>query len=135
MIANNAVFETPDFSDPNLKSILEKLAKTWGLGVCLPHSHDEDGQFESLADGQLSLERDLIVSFVDVDSPEARSATPVAWMWRESEIATTAACCQREKGRVASVGKIIAIAGCCGKEGPMVGRKPDVVNSAHTSTV
>jgi hypothetical protein len=133
VIANNILFEAPDFSDPNLKSILEKLAMTWGLGVCLPHSHDDEGQFVPLAAGKLSLEQDLIVSFVDTDSPAGRAAMPVAWMWRESSVSVIAGCCQRDKERVAPVGKIVTIAGCCGREGPMVKDKADTDSSTHAS--
>jgi len=76
---------------PEVQEILRRLS-AFHLGVYMPHSHDEEtGAFQVLPAGVLQVEDDLQVSFQPADQ-SAGSYVPVAWVWREGELAAGAAC-------------------------------------------
>lgn len=138
---STSVIKSPDFQNQELISIMKKLSETWGLGVCIPHSHDNDGNFDRLADDMIALEQDQVVSFVERDSPAALNSIPVAWIWRASRQEIINACCikdntpkprgvfeveayserQESKEQLSNLsnGSIASIAGCCGRNGPL----------------
>ena len=66
-----------------------------GLGICMPHMHDENtGEFQPLARQLMHVESCLEVSF----QPAAEIATqagrflPVAWVWRDGMTMPSAVC-------------------------------------------
>lgn len=76
---------------PEVQEIIRRLS-AFHLGVYMPHSHDEEtGTFQILPAGVIQVEDDLQVSFQAVDHPEG-SYVPVAWLWRDGELAAGAAC-------------------------------------------
>ncbi|MEP4977095.1 hypothetical protein [Parvibaculum sp.] len=65
----------------------------YGLGVCVPHAHDANGEIVPLPDGIVSYERNLEVKFLPcADVPS--SAEPVAWRWINGAMAVCAQCCK-----------------------------------------
>lgn len=87
--ANKAV------QDPKVQAIIKELAG-YGLGVCMPHMHDVNGEeeFSQLPKGMISYESNLQVSFVDAS--EASDAEAVAWAWdSESESVVVVGACGR----------------------------------------
>lgn len=76
---------------PEVQEIIRRLS-AFHLGVYMPHSHDEEtGAFQVLPAGVIQVEDDLQVSFQAADHPEG-SYVPVAWLWRDGELAAGAAC-------------------------------------------
>jgi len=77
---------------PDVQEMMRRLAQ-YGLGVCLPHAHDDDDLLP-LPPGLVQYEEELHVSFVPEDSPEAVTALPVSWMWDECHVRITGRCRQ-----------------------------------------
>ena len=77
-----------------VQEMLRRLS-THGLGICMPHMHDENtGEFQPLAGQLMQVESGLEVSF----QPTAEIATqagrflPVAWVWRDGMTMPSAVC-------------------------------------------
>ena len=77
-----------------VQEMLRKLGRH-GLGICMPHMHDENtGEFQPLADQLMQVEAGLAVSF----RPAAEIAMygdrflPVAWVWRDGMSVPLAVC-------------------------------------------
>jgi hypothetical protein len=63
-----------------VQAILKTLSR-YGLGVCVPHAHDErTGAFTRLPNGMVQSESDLKISFVERSSLDDQDV-PVAWVW------------------------------------------------------
>jgi hypothetical protein len=77
---------------PEIQDVMRRLAEH-GLGVCLPHAHDDDDLLP-LPPGLVQYEEELRVSFVPEDSPEATTALPVSWMWDGDRVRVTGRCRQ-----------------------------------------
>ena len=68
--------------DPRVQELIRELS-TYGLGVCIPHMHDEQtGEFVPLPDDKVQSESHLRVSFVDRASL-TENDVPVAWKWND----------------------------------------------------
>ncbi len=79
---------------PEVQQMLRRLAEH-GLGVYMPHMHDEQtGEFQPLGDQLMQVESGLTVRF----QPSAEIAEqsshflPVAWIWRDGMSMASAAC-------------------------------------------
>ena len=77
-----------------VQEMLRRLA-AHGLGICMPHMHDEKtGEFQPLSDQLTQVEAGLAVSF----QPTAEITThagrflPVAWVWRDGMSMPSAVC-------------------------------------------
>ena len=79
---------------PDVQEMLRRLS-THGLGICMPHMHDEKtGEFQPLPDQLMQVEAGLAVSFqptAEVTKQEGRFL-PVAWVWRDGMSMPSAAC-------------------------------------------
>lgn len=53
----------------------------YGLGIILPHMHDEDGFMIPLPNGVVSFEDRLQVAFRSEDDPEVLAGEAVGWRW------------------------------------------------------
>ena len=78
----------------DVQEMLRRLS-AHGLGICMPHMHDENtGEFQPLARQLMQVESGLEVSF----QPAAEIATqagrflPVAWVWRDGMSMPSAVC-------------------------------------------
>lgn len=65
---------------PEVQELMQRLA-TYGLGICLPHSHDDSDATAPLPAGVVQFEEGLRVSFVPEDDPRLVGAVPVSWKW------------------------------------------------------
>ncbi|MEZ4618222.1 MAG: hypothetical protein R2867_22285 [Caldilineaceae bacterium] len=65
---------------PEVIEILEKLS-AYGLGVFVPHIHDEHGALQPLPDGYLQVEQKLQVSFHHKDEVKIEGKVAVGWVW------------------------------------------------------
>ncbi|MEQ1779372.1 MAG: hypothetical protein ABL863_12595 [Nitrosomonas sp.] len=79
---------------PEVQDILKKLGK-YGLGVALPHMHNEEGMVP-LPEEMVSSEDNLKVSFRRRDDVSAKPALPV--MWRCGKEVNSVAFCGAECG-------------------------------------
>jgi|694.fasta_scaffold85250_10 hypothetical protein len=77
--------------NPEIKEIAQKLHE-YGLGICLPHFHNEDGGFLPLPSGMMSMEEELMVSFQPIE--QVKDAQSVAWRWDDNSqnLVVCAAC-------------------------------------------
>ncbi len=78
---------------PEVQKILGILDK-YGLGIILPHMHDEDGFMIPLPKGVIGFEDSLQVAFRSADDPEVLAGEAVGWRWdpdsgRTSAVAST----------------------------------------------
>ncbi|MDJ1182902.1 hypothetical protein [Roseofilum casamattae] len=86
---------TKAVQDPKVQAMIEELS-SYGLGVCMPHMHDENAEeeFSQLPKGMVSYEENLKVSFVDAS--EVANQVPVAWVWdADSESVVVIGACGR----------------------------------------
>jgi len=77
---------------PEVKNLIKELAK-FGLGVTVPHMHQEDSPFtfDPLPSGMVQIENEQVVSFVP--STEATDhALPVSWRWNGEGVEVVAGC-------------------------------------------
>jgi hypothetical protein len=58
-----------------------KILSKHGLGVCMPHAHDGNGNFIDLAPGVVGYEENLKVSFHTAESAPVKKAIAVGWRW------------------------------------------------------
>lgn len=65
---------------PEVIEAMKVLAKH-KLGVCMPHSHAENGEFTELPSGIVSFEEDLKVSFHNAEHPPVKNSVAVGWRW------------------------------------------------------
>lgn len=80
---------------PEVKRLIEELAQ-FGLGVTVPHMHQEDSpfEFEPLPSGMVQKEDEQVVSFVP--SAEATDHDlPVSWRWNGEGVEVVAQCKSR----------------------------------------
>lgn len=84
---------------PEVQEMIKKLAE-YGLGVFMPHMHDEQGRFAPLPRDVVAVESGLVVSFHSKEDPVAQQARPVGWVW-DNETKTVQACfeCYEVGGR------------------------------------
>lgn len=79
---------------PEVQEMLRKLS-AYGLGVFMPHRHDEQtGEFQPLSDQLVQVESGLEVSFRPVEQivNQTDSFLPVGWMWRAGSATPSAMC-------------------------------------------
>ncbi len=77
-----------------VQEMLRRLA-AHGLGICMPHMHDENtGEFQALPDQLMQVEAGLAVSFQPTAeiAKHAGRFLPVAWVWREGMSMPSAVC-------------------------------------------
>ena len=77
-----------------VQDMLRRLS-THGLGICMPHMHDEiTSEFQVLADELVKVEAGLGVSFQATAevSTQAGRFLPVAWVWRDGMSMPSAVC-------------------------------------------
>ena len=77
-----------------VQEMLRRLS-THGLGICMPHMHDENtGEFQSLACQLMQVESGLEVSFQATAeiAAQADRYLPVAWVWRDGMTMPSAVC-------------------------------------------
>ncbi len=77
-----------------VQDMLRRLSKH-GLGICMPHMHDEmTGGFQLLPDELVQVEADLEVSFQRTAEvvKQAGRFLPVAWVWRDGTSMPSAVC-------------------------------------------
>lgn len=65
-------------SNADVQAIVQELAK-YGLGVCVPHMHNDEDGFAPLPSDIVAVEENLVVSFKPRES--LLDAIPVAWRW------------------------------------------------------
>lgn len=68
-----------------VQEMLRRLS-THGLGICMPHMHDEvTGEFQLLPDQLMQVEAGLTVSFQPTAevTRQAGRFLPVTWVWRD----------------------------------------------------
>ena len=85
---------------PEVQELVKRLA-AYGLGVFMPHMHDEAGNMLPLPAGMVQVEDELTVSFKPVDqvveTPNVRYL-PVGWTWSElTQQASPQIICRIEK--------------------------------------
>jgi hypothetical protein len=77
-----------------VQELLRRLSAR-GMGICMPHMHDENtGEFQPLPDQLMQLEAGLDVSFqptAEVTKQEGRFL-PLAWLWRDGMSMASAVC-------------------------------------------
>ena len=77
-----------------VQEMLRRLS-THGLGICMPHMHDENtGEFQPLGRRLMQVESCLEVSFqatAEIASQAGRFL-PVAWVWRDGMTMPSAVC-------------------------------------------
>jgi hypothetical protein len=77
-----------------VQEMLRRLS-AHGLGICMPHTHDENsGEFQLLPGHLMQVEAGLEVSFqstVEV-TKQAGRFLPVAWVWRNGMSMPSAVC-------------------------------------------
>ena len=68
--------------------MLRKLDE-FGLGIILPHMHDQDGYMISLPEGIVGFEDMLQVEFRSTDDPDVQSGAAVGWRWDQDKNQTS----------------------------------------------
>ena len=79
---------------PEVQEMLRTLS-AYGLGVFMPHRHDEQtGEFQPLPDQLVQVESGLEVSFRPVEqiAGQTDSFLPVGWIWRAGSATPSAVC-------------------------------------------
>lgn len=89
----NTISSFPDLSDKKLQGLIQELS-SYGLGVCVPHSHKEDGSIVDLPVGMVSVEQDLKVSFMLAEEVEKDHFVPIAWRWESDGVNVVSLCCK-----------------------------------------
>ena len=77
-----------------MQEMLRRLS-THGLGICMPHMHDEKtGEFQPRGRQLMQVESGLEVSFQPTAEIAARAGRflPVAWVWRDGMSMPSAVC-------------------------------------------
>jgi len=77
-----------------VQEMLRRLS-AHGLGICMPHMHDEKtGDFLPLPDQLMQVEAGMAVSFQPTAeiTEQAGRFLPVAWVWRDGMSMPSAAC-------------------------------------------
>ena len=77
-----------------VQEMLRRLS-AHGLGICMPHMHDENtGKFQPLARQLMQVESGLEVSFQATAeiAAQADRYLPVAWVWRDGMSMPSAVC-------------------------------------------
>ena len=77
-----AVRKAIDAIDSDRVQEIIKELSDYGLGVCVPHMHDDKGRFLPLPFGTVQSERGCKVTFVKEDEL-GKDAFAVAWRWDE----------------------------------------------------
>ncbi len=79
---------------PEVQDMLRRLS-TYGLGICMPHMHDEvSGDFQLLPNELIQVEAGLEVSFLPTAeiNKQAGRFLPVAWVWRDGMSMPSSVC-------------------------------------------
>jgi hypothetical protein len=69
-----------NINQPRIHEIMKELSR-YGLGVSVPHAHDENGNFIRLEKGMVSLEENLNVSFHSSKDVSNENYLTVGWRW------------------------------------------------------
>ncbi|MCA9015758.1 MAG: hypothetical protein KDA77_10545 [Planctomycetaceae bacterium] len=79
---------------PRVQDLIRELS-TYGLGVCVPHMHDEQtGEFLPLPEDKVQSESQLKVTFIQRNSLTDNDI-PVAWKWNdELQVVQTCQVCR-----------------------------------------
>ena len=77
-------------NEPKVQEMIKELSK-YGLGVFMPHLHNEEG-FAPLPNDTVQLEADLKVSFVKRDDACLANATPADWIWDSEKAQVVMGC-------------------------------------------
>lgn len=83
--------EIEKLDNQRINEIARELAQ-FGLGICKPHLHTEDGALTPAKSGFISLEKNRQVSFASVDQVPS-DVIAVGWRWNGNELEVCAACC------------------------------------------
>ena len=79
---------------PEVQKMLRSLSE-YGLGICMPHKHDEHtGEFQPLPGKLMQVESGMEVSFqprAEISKHSGR-LLPVAWVWRDGAQVPSAVC-------------------------------------------
>jgi len=67
-------------NNPKIQEIMKELS-LYGLGISVPHAHDENGNLIPLEQGMASYEDDLQVSFRSVEDESNGNYLTVGWRW------------------------------------------------------
>lgn len=65
---------------PEVQEVL-RILDEYGLGIILPHMHDENGYMVPLPKGVISFEDRLQITFHSEDAPEVYPGKAVGWRW------------------------------------------------------
>ncbi|MDI1252497.1 hypothetical protein [Thermomonas sp.] len=77
-----------------VQEMLRRLS-AHGLGICMPHMHDEEtGEFQLLPDQLMQVEAGLEVRFQPTAevTKQAGRFLPVAWVWRDGTAIPSTVC-------------------------------------------
>lgn len=83
--------EIEKLDSQRINEIAKELAQ-YGLGICKPHLHAEDGTLTPAKSGFISLEQNMHVRFVSVDQVPS-NVIAVGWRWNGNELEVCAGCC------------------------------------------
>ena len=76
---------------PQVQEMLRKLSE-FGLGICIPHQHTEDMDFDYQPDDVVQVEENCHVRWVArSDFESGGQFVPVAWRWSEAKNGALAA--------------------------------------------
>lgn len=79
---------------PEVRDMLRRLAE-YNLGVCIPHMHRTDLDFDMLPSDTVQVEEDGHVSWLArVDLDPDRGSIPVAWRWTSNGAVNDVECIQ-----------------------------------------
>jgi len=84
----------PAMRSAEVQEMLRKLSAR-GLGICMPHMHDENtGELQPLPDQLMQVEAGLKVSFQATAevTGQAGRFLPVAWVWRDGRPMPSSVC-------------------------------------------
>lgn len=84
-----------DDASRNHVAELTKALAQYGLGIAIPHMHDEKSNMVSIPSGVVAYEDGLRISFLGKDCVPT-SAVAVGWHWIDGELRAWAGCCSNQ---------------------------------------
>ncbi len=87
---------------PEVRELIKELSK-YHLGVCVPHMHRPDIDFDALPDDTVQVEENCVVRWVQRSELDLqRNHVPVAWRWVEngplSDVECSSTCAYTSNG-------------------------------------
>ncbi len=80
---------------PEVQEIIKKLA-SFHLGVFMPHKHNDlTGEFEVLPFGEIQVESNLEVKFMNLQEAYKIRTVETGWRWNGNEIKSASECVSR----------------------------------------